>query len=56
MALPPQAEISLLIRHSARMASVNEAWRYLINEAPQMSQSVNVEPYEIIMSEFYSNG
>lgn len=48
--LPPSEEITLYIRHSIRMTSVNEAWRYLLREARKISRAENIEPHELILS------
>ncbi|KAI5115691.1 hypothetical protein M0805_009703 [Coniferiporia weirii] len=49
IALLPQAEIDAHIRHTARMSSVNEAWRYLMREAADLARVCNVEPHKIIL-------
>ncbi|KLO11649.1 hypothetical protein SCHPADRAFT_461161 [Schizopora paradoxa] len=49
LSLNAQEEISIIVRHTARMESVNEAWRFLIREARSIANNAGVKPQDIIL-------
>lgn len=52
MPLTPQTEVNLNVRHLSRLESINDAWRYLLREAPSIARGCGVEPHELILSRY----
>lgn len=45
-------EITMYIEHRAHVASVSEAWRFLLQEGSELAKRSGVEPHNLILSKF----
>ena len=44
-----RSEVHVHVRHSARIGSIGEAWRFLMREAQEIANSNDVDPQDIIL-------
>ena len=44
-------EVTLYVEHQAHLSSVNDAWKYLLNEALTLAGRHGVNPEDFILSE-----
>ncbi|TDL27145.1 hypothetical protein BD410DRAFT_836216 [Rickenella mellea] len=49
LALMPQTEATVYVRHHARFSSVNDAWYFLLREAKDLADSAGVKPHELML-------
>ena len=50
VSLAPYSRVEIYVRHSSQIASVSEAWRFLMNTAEEIANSAGISPHEIILS------
>ncbi|KAI0061298.1 hypothetical protein BV25DRAFT_1857529 [Artomyces pyxidatus] len=49
IALLPQSSVTMFVHHEGRLASVNDAWKYLLEKAQSLAKTHGVEPQDILL-------
>ena len=53
VAVPPQTQIDAQVTHEAHVASVADAWRYLLDCGKALAHECNIKPEDLILGQWF---